>query len=449
MPWILNLLYLTILIILSPWLLYKAATTGKYRRGLSAKCRGDASHPLLTKSWPGPTVWLHGVSVGEIHLLRHVVAACKQRNPDWRIVVSTTTDTGFDEARKIFADLPVIWWPLDFSWAVHRALEGVQPDVIVLGESELWPNFLRAAEVRKIPVAVINARMSPRSAARFERFRFLTAGLFRRVSLFAAQTDEYGERYRRLGAPRVLVTGSVKYDGAVSERTNTRTRDIAQRLGVGQMFTPAMTEWGGWKNAPGLVWVAGSTQAPEEELCLRIFRDARKRHPNLRLILVPRQKDRFEEVARLLQTSGIPFARRSQLTEPATAPVILVDTIGELGAIWGLADVAFVGGSLDGQRGGQNMIEPAAYGAAVVFGPHTWNFKETVARLLEHHAAIAIQDGAELHAKVLELLGDEALREKLGAAARAFVRSQQGATTRTLEALESLMPGTDNVKEAA
>ncbi len=447
MSWLLNLLYLALLTALSPWLLYKAATTGKYRRGMATKFLGSADHPLLSKSWPGPTVWLHGVSVGEIHLLRHVVAACQKRHPEWRLVVSTTTDTGYDEARKIFADLPVIWWPLDFSWAVNRTLDRVRPDLIVLGESELWPNVLRAAEKRGVPVAVINARMSPRSARRFESLRLLTGGLFARVRLFAAQTDEYAERYRRLGAKQVIATGSIKYDGATSDRANPKTLALANLLNL-----PKPRDGRPWAldepHSP-LVWVAGSTQTPEEELCLAIFRKARERHPQLRLILVPRQKDRFDEVARLLEKSGQPFVRRSQIQTTTDAPIVLVDTIGELGAIWGLADVAFVGGSLDGQRGGQNMIEPAAYGATVVFGPHTWNFKETVARLLEHRAALEVQDADSLKAAILRLLADPAQRERLGEAARAFVRSQQGATLRTLDALDALLSSTNLRNRAA
>ena len=188
-----------------------------------------------------------------------------------------------------------------------------------------------------------------------------------------------------------------------------------------------------------LVWVAGSTQTPEEEVCLDIFRRAAARHPKLRLILVPRQKHRFDEVATLLERSGLSFVRRSRLEGPTAAPVIMVDTIGELSAIWGSADIAFVGGSLDGKRGGQNMIEPAAYGAAVVFGPHTWNFKETVARLLEQDAAIQINDAVELEATVNRLLDDAALRQHLGGAARSFVQSQHGATDRTLAVLAEVL----------
>jgi 3-deoxy-D-manno-octulosonic-acid transferase len=451
MPYLLNLLYLLVLLALSPVLVYRAFKTGKHRRGVAAKLLGRVGHPLLTPrgSRRGPRVWFHGVSVGEIHLLRQLVAAWRQRHPHGQVVISTSTDTGFDEARKCFPDLAVIWWPFDFTWAVKAALERVQPDLVVLAECEIWPNFVTSARRRGVKVAIVNGRMSPRSAGRFHKLRGLVAGLFARFDVIAAQTQAYAEQYRRLGAASVMVTGSVKYDGAQSDRANARTQALRQ------MFRIERDE---------LVWVAGSTQAPEEEIVLNVYRQARAAHPKLRLILVPRQKDRFDPVARLLETSGLPFVRRSALGSVGqdSAPVrssdsrgmpshdiILLDTIGELGAAWGLADIAFVGGSFDGQRGGQNMIEPAAYGAAVLFGPHTWNFRDTVARLKEHQGAIEVADAASLQREVLRLLDDSATRTAYGEAARALVRSQQGATERTLQALDALLAPAPPVGQAA
>jgi 3-deoxy-D-manno-octulosonic-acid transferase len=434
MPYLLNSLYLLALILLSPWLLYKALTTGKYRRGLWAKLSGRGVFRATEK----PCIWFHGVSVGEIHLLQKVVAEFCRRHPDWDCVISTTTDTGFDEACKRYPDVPVFFWPFDFTWAVRRALGRVRPSVVVLAEAELWPNFLALARRRGVPVAVINGRMSPRSLRRFQRLRWLVRGLFRKLALCAVQSEEYASAFRSLGARNVQVTGSVKYDGACSERDNPRTRAMRELLGIGP---------------EELVWVAGSTQAPEEEIVLTIYRRSIQEHAHLRLILVPRQKDRFEEVAAILRKSGLPFLRRSELAHPVASspghPVILLDTIGELGAVWGLADVAFVGGSLDGHRGGQNMIEPAAYGAAVVFGPHTWNFKDTVSRLLAKGAALEVADTAGLEKEILRLLADPQAREVLGAAARRFVLGQQGATARTLQALEEVLPKHDSRSRAA
>jgi 3-deoxy-D-manno-octulosonic-acid transferase len=422
MSYLLNLAYLLALLILSPWLVYKALTTGKYRRGVWSKISGRA----FRRQSDRPCIWFHGVSVGEIHLLRPVVAGFRKRHPDWECVISTTTDTGYDEARKHFADLPAFFWPLDFTWAVRRALGRVKPNLVVVAECELWPNCLRIAKRQGISAAVINGRMSPRSLGRFLRFRWLVRGLFQRLELCAVQTEEYARAFRTLGARNVQVTGSVKYDGACSDRSNSKTRDLRRLLGIGD---------------DALVWIAGSTQAPEEEIVLNIYRRAKEAHPNLRLILVPRQKERFDQVAALLERSECDFIRRSQISaEHMVRPnqIILMDTFGELSALWGMADVAFVGGSLDGKRGGQNMIEPAAYGAAVLFGPHTWNFKDTVARLLELQAGIQIVDGGELERETLRLLADLEARNVLGRNARRFVQSQQGATERTLDALDQL-----------
>jgi len=427
MPYLLDLVYLVGLLCVSPWLAYKAFTTGKYRRGLWSKLTGHVPLPVRSPASAKLTIWFHGVSVGEIHLLRQIVARYRQRHPNHLCVISTTTDTGYAEANKHFAELPVFYWPFDFSWAVTRALRTVRPNLLVLAEGELWPNFLVAAEKRGVPVAVINGRMSPRSFRNYHRLGPLTRSLLGRISLIAAQTEEYAANYRALGAPRVEMTGNVKYDGVQSDRQNAKTRELRRMFDIGD---------------DELVWIAGSTQAPEEEIAVDIYRRLKPDFPNLRLIIVPRQKDRFEKVATSLLQSGLPFVRRSALngvSKPPAHSVILVDTIGELGAAWGLADIAFVGGSLDGKRGGQNMIEPAAYGAAVVFGPHVWNFTETAARLVETGAGMQVADAAMLEVVVRQLLIYDDERNRLGSTAREFVRRQQGATEGTLDAMGSLL----------
>jgi 3-deoxy-D-manno-octulosonic-acid transferase len=423
MPYLLNLVYLLALLVLSPWLCYRAVTTRRYRRGLAAKLLGRIAHPLLPPIGTNNVVWFHGVSVGEIHLLRPVIALFRQRHPNWHIVVSSTTDTGYSEACKHFTDLAIIYWPFDFTWAVAASLRRVRPQLVVLAEGELWPNFLSIARRRGIRTAVINGRMSPRSAARYRHIRWL----FRRVDLIAAQSVEFAENYRLLEAAHVETTGNIKYDGVQTDRLNPRTRELRQMLGL---------------TTKALIWVAGSTQHPEETLAVDIYRRASIDYPQLRLILVPRHPERFDEVARLLAQSGLPYVRRSALRPGVANPdnaIILVDTLGELGSLWGLADVAFVGGSLDGKRGGQNMIEPAAYGAAVLFGLHTWNFRQTVRHLLENEAALQVEDGAGLEREVTRLLGDSELRRRLGEAAQQFVRSQQGATLATILHLERLL----------
>lgn len=447
MPYVINLFYLLLLTFLSPGLLWKMIMGSKYRRGLWQKILGLAPR----RSGDRPCVWFHGVSVGEVLLLRPVIAEFRKRHPHWDCVLSTTTDTAFDEARKRYPDLTVFFWPLDFTWAVRRALQHIQPDLVVLAESELWPNFLMAARRAQVPVAVVNGRMSPRSFQRYRWWKPLSRWLLGHLDLCLMQNGEYAENLRALH-PRpesVHVTGNVKYDGLQSRRDNPATQRLRELLAV---------------QPNELVWIAGSTQAPEEEIALHIYRKLRVRFPRLRLILVPRQKDRFDEVARLLQKSGMPFVRRSALADcglpmadsskqaaidKPLAAIILVDTIGELGALWGLADVAYVGGSMDGQRGGQNMIEPAAYGVAVTFGPHTWNFKHTVEQLLAQDAAIQVADAADLERTTERLLVDVEVRRLLGAAARRYVLTQQGATARTVELLTVLVQKNQRKRRAA
>lgn len=433
---LLNLVYLLALAALSPWLVWRMIVTGRYRRELAAKLLGRVN---VSNGQGKPVAWFHAVSVGEVNLLGTLVPAFRKRHRDWLVVVSSTTDTGLAEARKRFPDLAVIAYPFDFSWAIRSALDRVQPTLIVLAECELWPNFLSAAQRRGVPVVVVNARMSPRSFARLRQLGGLARRLLlERVARFAVQEEEYVDRYRQLGVAdeKLVVTGSVKYDGASGDRDTPRTRELARLLSI----------------RPGsLVWLAGSTHAPEESIVLAVVARLRERFPQLRLILVPRHPDRFEEVARLIERSGLPFARRSRIEEPLPEmpPVVLLDTVGELGAAWGLADVGFTGGSLDGQRGGQSMIEPAGYGVPCVFGPHIWNFKDAVRRLVEVGGAVMVSGPSALEVELSNLLSDPPIRERMGRAARDLVRRQQGATERTLTVLEEAMRRTVLTRSAA
>jgi 3-deoxy-D-manno-octulosonic-acid transferase len=426
MRYLLDAIYLFALVLLSPWLLYKAIRTGKYRRGLRPKLFGLSPCHLGTvlSCHPRP-VWFHGVSVGEIHLLRQVIAAFRRRHPDVPCVLSTTTETGYDEACRCFPDLFVFFFPFDFSWSVRNSLHAVAPQLMVLAEAELWPNFLMAARRQGVPVAVINGRMSPRSLKRYLWVKPLARWLFGQVDLLLMQTEHYARAVRLLGLDpqRVAVTGNIKFDSVLADRRNPRTQFLREALGV--------------KDGEFL-WVAGSTQAPEEEIALDVWRKLHKKHPQLRLFLVPRHKERFEEVANLLKRADVDFARRSSCAD-LSEPVVLMDSMGELGPLWGLADVAFVGGSLDGRRGGQNMIEPAAFGAAVVFGPYVWNFADTAARLIDARAACQIADAGQLETVLRMLLEDADERLRLGNASRAFVLSQQGATEQTITLLGELM----------
>ena len=418
---LLDALYALALCALSPWLAWRALRTGRYRRDLAAKLTGRV--PVWNPAG-APGVWFHGVSVGEVHLLATLITAFKAARPGVRCVVSSTTDTGLTEARERFGAADVVAYPFDFSWACGAALDAVRPRLVVLAESELWPNFLTACRRRRIPVVVVNARVSPRSFARLRRVRGAADGLLLKpVAAFAAQSDETADRLRRLGVPagKITVTGSVKYDGAAADRDTPKARALATLLGLG--------------GPP--VLVAGSTHAPEEAAVLAAVVTLRAQFPDLVTILVPRHPDRFTEVAGLVERSGLPWVRRNTLTTPVPRPpaVILLDTVGELGAAWALATVGFVGGSLDGRRGGQSMIEPAGCGVPAVFGPHVWNFRDAARTLVEAGGAVPIRSADGLAAALGRLLADADLRARMGRAAADLVRRQQGATGRTVELL--------------
>ena len=427
---LLDAAYLVALVIVSPWLVFRAWRHGKYRSGLAAKLWGA----VPTRSEPGFCVWWHGVSVGEVNLLVPLIAAARRRHPDWQHVVTTTTRTGYEVAQRRFADCTVCYCPLDFSWAIRRAMRRIRPDLLALAELELWPNLIRTASKRDVPVAVVNGRLSERSFRGYQRLRWALRGTFSRISLVAAQSSDYADRFKAVGVPpdRVAVTGSLKFDGVETNRANPTTAAMSRLAGI---------------DADDVVLLAGSTQAGEEAIALRVFEQLAPRYPRLRLILVPRHPERFAAVASLLDQSGVRWQRRTQLTGENADPqarVLLVDAVGELAAWWGTAQLAFVGGSL-GSRGGQNMIEPAAYGAAVSFGPNTRNFRDVVAALSGARAAVVVGGESEVLAFVERGLADPLWAVALGRRAQELVLSQQGATEQTIDLLTQLVgdgPGT-------
>jgi 3-deoxy-D-manno-octulosonic-acid transferase len=428
-PYLLNVFYLLLILVSLPWLLFQAVRAGKYREGYAEKFLGRVPRRTSTKK----CLWLHAVSVGEVNLLSPLLRLIEREHPEWECVVSTTTRTGMALARKKYARHTVFYCPLDFTWAVRAALGRIRPDVLVLAELELWPNLVAAARRSGARVAVINGRLSEHSYGGYRRVRPLVARLLAKIDLLAVQDETYAGRFLDLGArpETVRVTGSMKYDGAVTDRANPATRRLAELAG----FAP-----------DDVVFLAGSTQEPEEAVALEVFRNLSGRWPKLRLVLVPRHPERFEAVARLLDASGIGWQRRTALKPadcvggvPSPAPrVLLVDVVGELGAWWGTAEIAFVGGSL-GRRGGQNMIEPAAYGAAVSFGPNTRNFRDIVAAMLAHDAAVVVADRQELREFVAGCLQQPDAAAALGRRARELVLQQIGASERTLRLLAELL----------
>ncbi len=435
MPWILNVFYVLLLVAVSPVILYRMLRQGKYRVGWKQKFLGLLPQRVST----GECIWFHAVSVGEVLQLQNVIGELEAKHADCEFVISTTTTTGHGVARQQFPKHTVCYLPLDFSWAVKRAIDRIRPTLIVLVELELWPNFILAASKRKLPIALINGRISEHSFRGYQRIRPLIGGLLKRFTAIAVQNETYASRFIKLGAAqgRLQVTGSIKFDRIETDRENSRTAELRRAFGLGDNER---------------VFIAGSTQSPEEEYAIDAWLELRSQHPDVRLILVPRHKERFEEVAHLVHNRRLPLIRRSQESSaddgtvesglaPANPrseipPVLLLDTLGELSACWGLADIAFVGGSLT-NRGGQNMIEPAAYGATLLFGPNTQNFRDVVDELLSSDAACVVTDKEDLASRLLYFLEHPHAARRQGQRAQTVVLSQQGATQRTVSMIET------------
>ena len=419
-------------LILLPRFVIDAFRHGKYVAGFRERL-GSVS-PIQNEG--RPVIWLHSVSVGETQAARPLVRGIKARFPNHLVVVSTTTATGQRLAREIFKNdvEKVLYFPFDWRWAVRRTLNAIKPNAVLLMETELWPGFLRECERRKIPVAMVNGRLSDQS---FRRYR-LIKGFMKRVlgslSMAIMQTEDDAERLNALGMneSKTFVAGNLKFDGGTIPTTDNATGEFRERF--------RLTE-----DAP--VILAASTHAPEEQLIL----GALKRMGSLngaqaRLIIAPRHPERFSEVGGLIKTAGFRWARRSAPTDSldGQSEVILLDSIGELQAFYPLATIVFVGGSIS-KTGGHNILEPAAVGACVVTGPHTFNFRLIVEKFVEANAVVQLprvtepEGPAQLAQVFSELLADAPRRDELGKRAQSLVNRNRGATERTLELLEPML----------
>ncbi len=434
MRYLLDLAYSALLLIASPWLLWQCVRYGKYRQGWHAKWLGHV--PRMPEGGPKP-IWFHAVSVGEVVVLERLVQEARRRWPRRPFVISSTSRAGYELARSRFPEDSVTYAPLDFSWAVRTALRRTHPELLVLVELELWPNWVLAAHRRGVRLAILNGRLSESSLRGYRMLRPLVARLLGRFSLIAVQNDVYADRFLQLDAPSdtICVTGSLKFDRAASDRNNVRTQQLA--------------DWAGRCDSDRW-FLAGSTQAPEEQYAVDLFKALKDDFPNLKLAIVPRHPERFDEVGEMLHRSGLPWIRRSQwrteATDPAAntgpsdrRPILLIDTVGELADWWGMAHIGFVGGSF-GDRGGQNMIEPAALGVATCFGPNTANFREISDALVAAQGARVVGSKDELIEFVRRCLANPAFADSLTQKAQQWVNSQRGALQRTMDALEMVLP---------
>ncbi len=400
---------------------------GKSRRKVLTALR-ERMGDVAERADAGDAVMIHAVSLGEINATRALVGKLREKRADLNVIVSTTTKTGFEQATKLYGKAEkttVIRFPLDFSSAVERVLDHLRPGVVVLMELEVWPNFLKRCEERSIPVMVVNARLTTSSFANYRRGGFIVKKMFRRVAKVCAQDEVYAQRFRELGVAedRVMVTGTMKFD----------TAEIAEHV----EGDPELARAVGLKSDEAeKVWVCGSTGPGEEEIVLSVYRRMVRRFANLRLVIVPRHPERFEEVAQLILARGFPCVRRSRGEVMQGNRVVLGDSMGELRKWYSLADVVFVGRTLvdlGPRQHGSDMIEPAGLGKAVVVGPWTRNFAEVMSRFREGEGMIEVKDEKALEAAVEGVLAGSIDGAGMGKRGQEVVRKNQGATERNVE----------------
>ena len=441
MPFVIDSFYLSAATLGAPYIVAKLFVSERFRSGLMQKLGW-----LPERRGSAPCFWVHAASVGEMFASRPLVKALDETFPDWEVILSTNTNTGLSVARKDFGDKLSFYFPFDLSWLDRKALTLLRPACILLIELEIWPNFLVAAHERRIPVIVVNGRISARSVRAFKAIMRLSAAfreaLNARENFYCARSQADASRFLELGIAeeRVLVTGNVKYDSLPIEVPLERKERLRQIFKL---------------RPEDLVLVGGSTHPGEEEILLRVFKTLKMELPALRLILVPRHIERAPEIEEKVLALGLPCVRRSRLAvseanllegqviPPEREGIIVVDTVGELQHIYSLAHCVFVGKSLKG-IGGQNVMEPAGLARPILFGPHMENFSEEANLLLESGGARKVGDEGELLEAVRDVLTHSQPAEAMGQRAREVVLKNRGATLRSLEVLERLLKGDKN-----
>lgn len=428
MGFLLDIVYLTGLIAISPFWIYRMIRHGRYRDDISQRF---GAVPI--REGDKPAVWIHGVSLGEVNAARTLVAELHRQLPGYEVVISSTTETGMAAAKRLFAGEHLVFrWPFDFSQAVRKAILRIRPAIVVLMEGEVWPNFCAACNGQNVPVVVVNARMSANKGyPGYKKLGPLAAKLFNSVTAFGVQDESYAQRYRALGVEesKLRLTGMLKFDSA----------EVADRLDGQDELAAAM----GITDEQKLI-VCGGTGPGEEKILLDVFRAIGQNHAEVRCAIVPRKPERFNEVARLITDGGFELVRRSERIDCYTRStgandsqaIILGDTMGELRKFYAMAACVFVGRSLV-DMGGSDMIEAAALGKATAFGPYTFNFPQADA--LAENGCVRVPDAEALKKQLDEWLTDSQTAIAAGKKAQDYVRNQQGATQKNVEMIREIL----------
>lgn len=411
-----NIFLVMATLLLSPVILFKVATVRKYRGGITQKL-GRVRKRVMRVIKGSRPIWVHAVSVGEVMAAHPLMRELRKRHPGKKLILSTVTVTGNYTARQRVPEADaVFFFPFDYPWIVRRVIRKINPAVVLVAETELWPNFFRELKKAGIPSAVVNGRISPHSHKNYMRLRWFFKRVFGNVGLFCMQSDADAGRIREIGADpgKVLVTGNLKFD---------------QKIPVVQS-SPLPIK-------PGRkVITAGSTHRGEEAVILDVFKRLREKFPELLLIVAPRHPERFDEVEGLINASGFDCRRRTNM-QGEVKDILLLDTIGELRSFYALCDIAFVGGSLV-KVGGHNLLEPAAMKKPVIFSRYMFNFKEISEALISAGGGIMVKDKTELYNQTFNLLSDQELSRRIGERAFGVIAANAGATKKTLDAVSRI-----------
>jgi 3-deoxy-D-manno-octulosonic-acid transferase len=428
MNYFINIIYFFALIAYSPKIIYRAIKQQRYRKGWAQR------FGRITRKEPGKKcIWIHAVSVGEVNATKTIIAELKKRLPDYEVVLSATTDTGFERAEKLYGgELSVFFYPFDFSCVISRAFKNLKPALCLLMELEVWPNFTFYANKHNIPVVVINGRISDNSFPKYKLIKPLVKLVFSKVALFLAQSAEYAERFIALGGRKesAIITGSLKYDTADTAENIPGADKLAEQLNIEEQR----------------LFVAGGTGIDEEAVILDVFKKlkAEQTFADVRLAIVPRKPERFDEVAALLGQFGFEITRYSKIKSgeqkksDSKDSVILGDTMGDLRKFYSLSTVVLVGRSLV-PMGGSDMMESSAMGKTTIFGKYTFNFKQTVDALLAKNGAIEVGGGDELLAAVKKCLTEPQYAKMIADNGRKVIIENQGATVKSVNEILKLI----------
>ncbi len=421
-----NFLFTLLLIVTIPYFLLRSLISGEFRRALPERF-GFFQSPSFKKP-----IWVHAASVGEVFCSIPLLKKIKKELPHSKIVLTTMTSTGNETAKRSVSEADqILFVPIDHPFIIRRTVKKIQPSLLLIAETELWPNLLRSCGKRRIPIILFNGRVSEKSFRRYLLFKFFFKECLKYISLFLMQTKEDQERVVEMGVEfqKTKVEGNLKFDQPFPSSAQKTTDEMAEAFGF---------------HGPEKILVAGSTHSGEEEILVSLYKELKMIEPHLVLVLAPRHLERLEEVEKILKKEALSWLRRTSLRmgagrfDPENPEVILLDTMGELMGIYSLGTLVFVGGSLV-RVGGHNPLEPLFFRKCVLFGPYTFNFLEISSRLIEAGGAIQVSGKEELFSQLRRLLLDEAARREMGEKGYQFLQKHQGATERMFEEIRPFL----------